>query len=140
MSDLAGKHIVLGLTGGIACFKSAELCRELIRQGEVYQINLTMRLKAPMSATADPAIPPTAEGLLPDVARDLAHEVEDRLVGIKSREVYEAPAAMTLIAAHRALEDIVLTKAELHVKRGIEDTWAKKVGDGIRATGKPVAL
>ena len=39
--------------------------------------------------------------------------IENRAVGIKSRELYEAPAAMTLIAAHRALEDIVLTKAEL---------------------------
>ena len=48
--------------------------------------------------------------------------IENRAIGIKSREVYEAPAAMTLIAAHRALEDIVLTKAELNVKRGLEDT------------------
>ena len=57
--------------------------------------------------------------------------IENRAIGIKSREVYEAPAAMTLIAAHRALEDIVLTKAELNVKRGIEDTWAKTVYDGL---------
>jgi argininosuccinate synthase len=57
--------------------------------------------------------------------------VENRAIGIKSREVYEAPAAMTLIAAHRALEDIVLTKAELNVKRWIEDTWAKTVYDGL---------
>ena len=45
--------------------------------------------------------------------------------------IHEAPAAMTLIAAHRALEDIVLTKAELSVKRGIEDTWARTVYDGL---------
>src|SRR5436305_325175 len=57
--------------------------------------------------------------------------IENRAIGIKSREVYEAPAAMTLIAAHRALEDIVLTKAELNAKRGIEDTWAKTVYDGL---------
>ncbi|HEY7603646.1 MAG TPA: argininosuccinate synthase [Gaiellaceae bacterium] len=57
--------------------------------------------------------------------------IENRAIGIKSREVYEAPAAMTLIAAHRALEDLVLTKAELNVKRGIEDTWAKTVYDGL---------
>ena len=38
--------------------------------------------------------------------------IENRAVGIKSRELYEAPAAMTLIAAHQALEDLVLTKAE----------------------------
>ena len=40
--------------------------------------------------------------------------IENRVVGIKSRELYEAPAAMTLIEAHHALEDLVLTKAELH--------------------------
>jgi argininosuccinate synthase len=57
--------------------------------------------------------------------------IENRAIGIKSREVYEAPAAMTLIAAHRALEDIVLTKAELNVKRGIEDTWARTIYDGL---------
>src|SRR5204863_4059194 len=57
--------------------------------------------------------------------------VENRAIGIKSREVYEAPAAMTLIPAHRALEDLVLTKTELNVKRGIEDTWAKTVYDGL---------
>ncbi|MDD0816915.1 bifunctional phosphopantothenoylcysteine decarboxylase/phosphopantothenate--cysteine ligase CoaBC [Curvibacter sp. HBC28] len=39
--DLQGKHIVLGLTGGVACFKSAELCRELIRQGATVQVAMT---------------------------------------------------------------------------------------------------
>ncbi len=57
--------------------------------------------------------------------------IENRAVGIKSRELYEAPAAMTLIAAHRALEDLVLTKAELEVKRGLEDRWARTVYDGL---------
>ena len=57
--------------------------------------------------------------------------IENRAIGIKSRELYEAPAAMTLIAAHRALEDVVLTKGELSVKRGLEDVWAKTVYDGL---------
>ncbi|HKP18073.1 MAG TPA: argininosuccinate synthase [Gaiellaceae bacterium] len=57
--------------------------------------------------------------------------IENRVVGIKSRELYEAPAAMTLIAAHRALEDLVLTKAELEVKRFVEDRWARTVYDGL---------
>ena len=39
--DLQGKHIVLGLTGGVACYKSAELCRELIRQGATVQVVMT---------------------------------------------------------------------------------------------------
>jgi argininosuccinate synthase len=57
--------------------------------------------------------------------------IENRAIGIKSRELYEAPAAMTLIAAHRALEDIVLTKAELETKRWVEDRWASTVYDGL---------
>jgi argininosuccinate synthase len=57
--------------------------------------------------------------------------IENRAVGIKSRELYEAPAALTLIAAHRALEDLVLTKAELETKRWVEDRWARAVYDGL---------
>jgi argininosuccinate synthase len=57
--------------------------------------------------------------------------VENRAVGIKSRELYEAPAAMTLIAAHIALEDIVLTKAESNAKRDIGTLWAQTVYDGL---------
>jgi argininosuccinate synthase len=57
--------------------------------------------------------------------------VENRAVGIKSRELYEAPAAMTLIAAHQALEDLVLTSAELTAKRELEPKWAALVYDGL---------
>ena len=39
--DLVGKHIVLGLTGGIACYKSAELCRALIKEGATVQVVMT---------------------------------------------------------------------------------------------------
>ena len=41
MKDLAGKHLVLGLTGGIACYKSAELCRLLIKAGATVQVVMT---------------------------------------------------------------------------------------------------
>jgi argininosuccinate synthase len=57
--------------------------------------------------------------------------IENRVVGIKSRELYEAPAAVALIAAHQALEDLVLTKGELHAKRELEPKWAKLVYDGL---------
>jgi argininosuccinate synthase len=57
--------------------------------------------------------------------------IENRAVGIKSRELYEAPAAMTLIEAHRSLEELVLTKGELHAKRELEPRWAKLVYDGL---------
>ena len=56
--------------------------------------------------------------------------VENRAVGIKSREVYEAPAAIALIEAHRALEDVVLTRAELRIKRQLEVAWTELVYEG----------
>ncbi len=56
--------------------------------------------------------------------------VENRAVGIKSREVYEAPAALTLVAAHSALEDVVLTKDEARLKRPLEQRWTEIVYEG----------
>ncbi|MES2939925.1 MAG: bifunctional phosphopantothenoylcysteine decarboxylase/phosphopantothenate--cysteine ligase CoaBC [Pseudomonadota bacterium] len=41
MNDLAGKHIVLGLTGGIACYKAAQLCRGLVKEGATVQVVMT---------------------------------------------------------------------------------------------------
>jgi argininosuccinate synthase len=57
--------------------------------------------------------------------------IENRLVGIKSREVYEAPAAMTLIAAHRALESLTLTREVAHFKPLIEQRFANLIYDGL---------
>ncbi|MDG6925198.1 MAG: argininosuccinate synthase [Nitrososphaerota archaeon] len=57
--------------------------------------------------------------------------VEDRLVGIKSREVYEAPAALTIIEAHRDLEQLVLTRHELAFKNGVEREWSWLVYSGL---------
>ena len=57
--------------------------------------------------------------------------VEDRLVGIKSREVYEAPGALALIAAHRELEDLTVERDLRRFKRGVEQRWAELVYDGL---------
>jgi argininosuccinate synthase len=57
--------------------------------------------------------------------------IENRAVGIKSRELYEAPAAIALIEAHRALEDLTLTKGELDAKRELEAKWAQLVYEGL---------
>jgi len=56
--------------------------------------------------------------------------IENRSVGIKSREVYEAPGAVALIAAHSALEDVVLTKDEGRLKRPLEQRWTELVYEG----------
>ena len=57
--------------------------------------------------------------------------VEDRLVGIKSREIYEAPAATILHAAHRALEGLTLTKDTLRFDRLVADELARLTYDGL---------
>ena len=57
--------------------------------------------------------------------------IENRVVGIKSREIYEAPAAIALIESHRALEDVVLTKDELRCKRSLEVRWTELVYEGL---------
>ena len=57
--------------------------------------------------------------------------VENRLVGIKSREVYEAPAAMTLISAHQALEALTLTREVAQFKPIVEQKLAQTVYDGL---------
>jgi len=57
--------------------------------------------------------------------------VEDRLVGIKSREVYEAPGAIALITAHQELENVTLERELARFKRGVEQRWGELVYDGL---------
>jgi argininosuccinate synthase len=57
--------------------------------------------------------------------------VEDRLVGIKSREVYEAPGAIALIAAHMELENVTVERDLARFKRSVDQRWAELVYDGL---------
>ncbi len=57
--------------------------------------------------------------------------VENRLVGIKSREIYEAPAAVMLLEAHRDLEDLTLPRELAHFKAGLEHKYAELVYFGL---------
>jgi argininosuccinate synthase len=57
--------------------------------------------------------------------------VEDRLVGIKSREIYEAPGAITLIAAHAELENVCLERDLARFKRQAGQRWTELVYDGL---------
>ncbi|WP_341952186.1 argininosuccinate synthase [Salinibacterium sp. TMP30] len=61
--------------------------------------------------------------------------VEDRLIGIKSREVYEAPGAIALIAAHEELESLTLERDLGRYKRGVESEWSNLVYDGLWYSG-----
>ncbi len=56
--------------------------------------------------------------------------IENRLVGIKSREVYEAPAATTLLAAHKALESLALSRDQSRVKDSLAGEYARLIYNG----------
>ena len=57
--------------------------------------------------------------------------VEDRVIGMKSREIYECPGATVLLSAHRALERLVLTRDELRFKAGCDQRYAELIYDGL---------
>lgn len=57
--------------------------------------------------------------------------VENRLVGIKSREIYEAPAGLALILAHSAIEDLTLERELLHYKAQVEQKYGALVYNGL---------
>ena len=56
--------------------------------------------------------------------------VEDRLVGIKSREIYEAPGAIALITAHKELENVTIEREQARFKSRVDERWAELVYDG----------
>ncbi|MFI7577011.1 argininosuccinate synthase [Micromonospora sp. NPDC049497] len=57
--------------------------------------------------------------------------VEDRLVGIKSREVYEAPGAIALITAHQELEAVTVERDLARFKKSVDQRWGELVYDGL---------
>ena len=57
--------------------------------------------------------------------------VEDRVIGVKSREVYECPGSIALITAHKALERLVLTRDELRFKATLDQKWTELTYDGL---------
>jgi argininosuccinate synthase len=61
----------------------------------------------------------------------IVDHIEDRVVGIKSREVYEAPAAVSIIEAHKDLEKMVLTKHELEFKQIVDNRWSWLAYSGL---------
>ncbi|MGB9003647.1 MAG: argininosuccinate synthase [Nitrosotalea sp.] len=61
----------------------------------------------------------------------IVDHIEDRVVGIKSREVYETPAALCLIEAHTDLEKMVLTKHELKFKAMVDSEWSWLAYSGL---------
>lgn len=66
--------------------------------------------------------------------------MENRLVGVKSRECYEVPGSLSLIVAHKALEDMVLERDLLHYKLNAEHAWATQVYNALYFSPLKIAL
>ncbi len=66
--------------------------------------------------------------------------IEDRLVGIKSREIYECPAAVTVLTAHRDLEDLCMEQELAQEKRALEGRYAQLIYNGLWFTPLKAAL
>jgi len=98
-----------------------------------------------LTLTFEHGLPVAIDGAamsLADLIRTLNHRagstgfgridmVENRRVGIKSREVYECPAALAIITAHVELEDLVLERDVAHEKARLDMRWAELVYDGM---------
>ncbi len=99
---------------------------------------------AEIAITFDAGVPVALGGetlTLPDLIRSLdalagrygfgrVDMIENRRVGIKSRELYEVPGALSILRAHRALEDLTLERDLAHHKPQLEARWADLVYDG----------
>jgi len=99
---------------------------------------------AEIAVTFDRGIPVALDGetkTLPEIVRALdilagsygfgrVDMIENRRVGIKSRELYEVPGALSIIRAHQALEDLTLEREVAHHKPQLEQRWADLVYDG----------
>ena len=105
-------------------------------------IQFTAGIPTHLNGTRQPAIRLierlSALGAMHGVGR--SDMMESRVVGIKSREVYEAPAATTLLEAHQELERLVLDRELLDVKQGIASTYARLVYSGLWHTPLKAAL
>jgi argininosuccinate synthase len=104
------------------------------RPSEPAEVVLTFERGLPVALDGEPTS-------LPELIRSLdalggaygfgrVDMIEDRRVGIKSRELYEVPGALSIIRAHQALEDMTLERDVHHEKPALEQRWADLVYDG----------
>ncbi|MFC4224887.1 argininosuccinate synthase [Lysinibacter cavernae] len=111
---------------------------------EATEVTITFDQGVPVAIDGKPVTPLQAVEILNKLAGDQGigrlDMVEDRLVGIKSREVYESPAGLTLIEAHEHLEDLTIEREVARYKRRVEAEWAELVYDGLWFSGLKRAL
>ena len=105
------------------------------RPSEPAEIVLTFERGLPVALdgepTALPALIRSVDALAGRYGFGRVDMLENRRVGIKSRELYEVSGALALITAHRALEDLTLEREVAHFKPGIEQRWSELVYDGL---------
>jgi argininosuccinate synthase len=108
------------------------------------EIIITFDQGVPVAVDGTPVTPLEAVVLLNKLAGDQGvgriDIVEDRLVGIKSREVYESPAGIALITAHEELENVTVERDVARYKRGVEAKWSELVYDGLWFSGLKKSL
>jgi argininosuccinate synthase len=111
---------------------------------EATEIIITFDQGVPVAVDGKPVTPLEAVVLLNQLAGDQGvgriDIVEDRLVGIKSREVYESPAGIALITAHEELENVTVERDVARYKRGVEAKWSELVYDGLWFSGLKKSL
>ena len=118
MNDLANKHIVLGLSGGIACYKAAELCRAMVKEGATVQVVMT-------EAAAQFITPVTMQAL------------SNRAVYTSQWDARE-PNNMAHINLGREADAIVVAEvARLEQLKPDERLNPEKLMQDLRLTGKP---
>ncbi len=104
------------------------------RPGEPTEVVIAFERGVPVSLDGEamslPELIRTLETLAGAYGFGRVDMVENRRVGIKSRELYEVPAALSIILAHRALEDLTLERDLAHHKPSLEARWADLVYDG----------
>jgi argininosuccinate synthase len=104
------------------------------RPSEPTEITITFERGVPVALGGDrmslPALIRAVDALAGTYGFGRVDMIENRRVGIKSRELYEVPAALSIIRAHRALEDLTLERDLAHHKPSLEARWADLVYDG----------
>ncbi|MET0479852.1 MAG: argininosuccinate synthase [Mycetocola sp.] len=112
--------------------------------GAPTEIVITFDQGVPVAYDGNPITPLEAVELMNRIAGDQGvgriDIVEDRLIGIKSREVYESPAGIALITAHEELENMTIERDLARYKRNVESKWAELVYDGLWFSGLKKAL
>lgn len=112
--------------------------------GAPTEVVITFDQGVPVAYDGKPITPLQAVELMNRIAGDQGvgriDIVEDRLIGIKSREVYESPAGIALITAHEELENMTIERDLARYKRTVESKWAELVYDGLWFSGLKKAL